>query len=192
MDDKQKLEEVRAGNATVFEQIFREYYSMLCHFAVRYTQDPEEAEEIVQQLFVRIWQKRSEIVISGSFKSYLFQSARNACLNHIKHQKVRLEHHQYTLKTADASSVENTLEVLELENKIQEALDKLPPERQKIFLMSRNEGLKYKEIAEKLNISVKTVENQMGKALKFLRTELIDYLSIAIFISFNIIENLWR
>lgn len=185
------MEEIKSGNASYFEDIFRKYYQSLCLFALKYVKDHDDAEEIVQDMFVRIWQKRAELTIATSLKSYLYQAVRNTCLNHLKHNNIKLEYQRNTIESSPSTDVSDTLVALELEVKIQGTLDKLPPERKKIFLMNRNEGLKYREIAEKLNISIKTVENQMGKALKFLKTELIDFLSIVILISVKIMEKLW-
>ncbi len=152
----------------------------MCGYVSRYVDDPDQAEEIVQEVFYNFWNKRSEIFITGSLESYLFRAARNSSLNYIKHLKVR---HEYAtarevLMKEEESRVTDEVVELELHQKIDECIEQLPAERQRIFKMSRFEGLKNKEIAEKLNISIKTVEAQMGKALKYLRENLVDYLSV--------------
>ena len=191
MNDHQLLERIKSGNASYYEELFRKYYRPLCLFVFKYLRDPDEAEEIVQEMFVRIWQKKEDLVIATSLKSYLYQAVRNICLNHLKHEAVKLEYQKNSIDSSSTANVSDTLVALELEVRIRETLDKLPTERKRIFLMSRNEGLKYREIAEKLNISVKTVENQMSKALKFLKSELIDFLSVTLVIVVKILEKIW-
>ena len=166
---------IRNGDRAAFELLFHAMYGQLCAYAVRFLNDQDDAEEIVQEVFVRVWQKREQIDINYSIKSYLYQSVRNASLNHIKHDRVVREHEQYELSMGNVKDESDTLVTSELEMRIHDAIEALPEERRRIFIMSRDEGLKYKEIAEKLNISVKTVENQIGRALKSLRAELSDY-----------------
>ena len=190
MNDRELLAGIKSGNASCFEEVFRKYYQPLCLFALKYLKDPDEAEEIVQELFVRIWQKNQASDINTSLKSYLYQAVRNTCLNTLKHNAVKLEYQKNATGPSPQENAGDSLVALELEIRIREALDQLPPERKKIFLMSRQEGLKYREIAGKLNISVKTVENQMSKALKFLKAELIDFLSIIILMIVKILEKL--
>ena len=161
-----------------FDQLFRLYYAHLCNFAFQFLKEKEASEEIVQEVFYKLWEKHTELNIHSSFKSYLFQTVRNRCLNQIKHLATKEKYKIYNQE--QISIQENTVSDFavanELAQKIQESITSLPTERQRIFKMSRDEGLKYREIAEKLNISIKTVEAQIGKALKFLRTELADYL----------------
>ena len=185
MNESDILQKVKQGNAAVFEFLFREYYQSLCHFALKYVKDSHESEELVQETFVKIWNRREQISIEYSLKAYLYQSVRNACLNYLKHQQVKKQYEQTQLYVQQELRSVDIIETMELEKKISDSLEKLPSERKKVFLMNRNQGLKYREIAEKLGISIKTVENQMGKALKFLREELQEYL---IFIWLFLIE----
>ncbi len=175
------LNDIQSGDTGAFEEVFNEYYSSLCRYALIYVGDPDESEEIVQNSFVKFWNKKKQITISTSLKSYLYQVVKNESLNHIKHLKVvkSFEGSHHNKNKGDAS---DTLIAKELQYKIDASLAKLPVERKKIFLMSRNEGLKYREIADKLGLSIKTVENQMGKALKFFRSELVDYLSLGLLV----------
>jgi len=168
------LEQVRGGNHTAYEQMFRSYYERLCNYAHQLMQDQDEAEEMVQEVFVKIWDKRENLEIKLSLKSYLYKAVYNTCLNRLKQ-----------MKNSKASSVENlqqsitdngSIMIRELEKNIGKAIEKLPEQSRIIFKLSRFEELKYAEIAEHLNLSVKTVENQMGKALRVLRHELKDYL----------------
>ncbi len=181
--------QIKQGNESVFEKIFRQYYARLCGYAMKFISDKEQAEEIVQELFYNLWEKREKVDIVQSMEAYLFRSVRNASLNYLKHQKIR---DQYAKKHNDSqpfrgASVHETLEFLELQERIDEAIELLPPERKKIFKLSRMEGYKYKEIAVRLNISVKTVEVQMSKALEFLRSHLSDYLVILILMAIHLV-----
>lgn len=161
-----------------FEAVFREHYSVLCSYAHQFLKDTDAAEEVVQEVMFRLWTRRDQIAIETSVKSYLFKSVRNRCLNQLKHHEIRQEYQlrQEQSGTQEQPSAEDAMIISELEGRIRLAIGNLPGERQKIFILSRYEGLTYQEIAIKLKISVKTVENQMGKALKTLREELSDYL----------------
>ena len=165
---------------TEYESLFKTHYSELCGFANKYLQDLDAAEEIVQGFFVRFWENRNTVNITGSQRSYLFTSIRNACFNQLKHIKVREEYKAHNQREMEDSNhgADEEYQASELDQKIRQSIEKLPESRRRIFIMSRYEGLKYKEIAEKLKISVKTVENQMGSAIKFLKLELSDYLII--------------
>ena len=173
---------LKEGNLTTFEMYFRTYYQPLCQYAYTFVNDKDEAEEIVQNTFLSLWEKRQNIEIRTSLKSYLYTMVRNACLNLIKHEKIKLRHAQEQLATGDHAANAVTDNVLgnELEVRIQAAVQKLPEQCRLIFKMSRFEELKYAEIAEQLNLSIKTVENQMGKALKIMREELKDYMPLII------------
>ena len=160
-----------------FEKLFNAYYSNLCAYANNFLKDVDASEEVVQEVLFKLWTNKDSIIITTSAQSYLFRAVRNASLNVLKHINIREDykvHHEYEMQ--DELSSEDEMIVSELDQKIRKAIDQLPIERKKVFILSRYDGLKYKEIAEKLNISVSTVENQMVKALKFLRNELSDYL----------------
>ena len=160
--------------------IFRTYYRSLCQYAYSFLSDKDEAEEIVQSTFISVWEKRGALQIETSFKSYLYRMVRNACLNEIKHEKVKQQHAAYQVAFGESSveSVNQTVIRNELEWKIQEAMKTLPEQCRLVFQLSRFEELKYAEIAEQLQISVKTVENHMGKALKMMREQLKEYLPL--------------
>jgi RNA polymerase sigma-70 factor (family 1) len=171
---------IQQGDESVFEQVFRKYYQSLCNYANSLVKDEDEAEEIVQNLFFSIWEKRADLEITVSLKSYLYRAVHNHCLNRIKHLKVREEYQQYAFDYHESSyeSVNQAVIKNELEEKINFAIEKLPEQCKIIFQMSRFEELKYNEIAEKLALSPKTIENQIGKALKILRVELAEYLPL--------------
>lgn len=161
-----------------FETLFKTHYSLLCSYANGFLKDVDASEEVVQEVMFRIWTGRESLIIETSMQSYLFRAVRNGCMNVIKHQGIRDNYRAFREKERIEfqRSQEDEMIVTELEQKIREAIDKLPSERRKVFILSRYDGLTYGQIAEKLDISVKTVENQMGKALKSLRVELSDYL----------------
>jgi len=183
------ISQLTAGDEKAFESLFKKHYSGLCGYAEKYVWDLDQAEEIVQDLFFNLWNKKSSLVIDTSIEAYLFRAVRNACLNYLKHLKVRRQHTDSVKSNPSFDSVrpDDPVEILELQTKIDEAVDTLPPERQKIFKLSRYEGLKYKEIADRLGLSVKTVEAQMGKALKALRENLTEYLVILLLVMVEII-----
>ena len=174
------LETLQAGDITAFEMIFKTYYQPLCNYAYSFVHDREEAEEIVQATFLSVWEKKDNLSIHTGVKPYLYAMVRNAALNVLKHEKVKQQHATVELAVAERSSesVTRTVMATELEERIAKALNKLPEQCRLVFKLSRFEELKYAEIAEELNISVKTVENQMGKALKIMREQLKDYLPL--------------
>ena len=181
-NDEQIFGQLKEGNQLIFESIFHSYYKELVLYAVRFVELQEEAEEIVQNLFVEIWNKRKELNVHTSLRAYLFGSVRNTSLNYIKHKKVEYKYREYNdfhIKNENYTEKDILVEE-ELSSRIENAIEKLPPERKKIFIMSRFEQLKYKEIAQKLNVSIKTVENQMGRALKFLKEELSEFIPLVL------------
>lgn len=173
-------------NPIEFEKFFREKYRSLCFQANRYVKDISVAEEIVQEVFVHIWEKRDQIIIKGSVSAYVATSVKNNCLNHIKHVSIvkSYERNELTRVSIDPTDTEEEMHDFELESAILNAIAELPPQRKKVFMLSRVDGLKYHEIAEKLGLSVKTIEAQMGKALKQLRIKLKDYVGILLALIF--------
>jgi RNA polymerase sigma-70 factor (ECF subfamily) len=186
-DDLQNIfiEGLKNGDRKIFDRIFRMYYSLLCNYSLRYVPDRETAEEIVQDMFFKLWMKRDELVIHTSFQSYLYQAVRNYSLNFISQEKLQEKHRQYIgFQVKDNHDHFDQLEQTDLDLLIKEAVLRLPDKRREVFELSRHEGLKNAEIAEKLNISVKTVEAQMTKALEQLRKVLKDYLPFWLFLWF--------
>jgi RNA polymerase sigma-70 factor (ECF subfamily) len=144
--------------------------------------DDVAAEEIVQDFFVKLWEKREQISIETSVKNYFFRSVKNYSLNFIQHNKTKIVHEQKLLSEIKTSySDDNNYPEPDLLDKIEESIKSLPEKRREIFRLSRQEGLKYQEIAQKLNISIKTVETQMSLAIKTLRDKLKNYSSFIIF-----------
>lgn len=182
--EKNVLKELRNGDAKSLKFLFDTYYASLCNYAFQFLNDYDMAEEVVQNLFVKIWEKRNTFEIEISVKNYLFRSVRNQCINLIQHEKVKQLHAQKIREAlfADEASESYFLEA-EMASKIESVIETLPEKRREIFRLSREEGLKYREIAEKLEISVKTVETQMGLALRALRDKFKN--SILLFIFFR-------
>lgn len=160
-----------------FETLFRNEYKGLCFFAVKYVKDLETAKEIVQDSFISLWEKRASVDVTRSVKSYLTTSVHNRCHNYLRDNR---KFNKNLLQIEDLLEVSHqpdtdALVVQELHQTIQKAIAELPEKCREIFLLSRYENLKYQEIAEKLNISVKTVEAQMSKALQHMREKLAGY-----------------
>jgi len=161
-----------------FEQMFKTHFKRLHAYAFTILRDEIQAEEMVQQVFFKLWERNENLSLTGSISSYLYRAVHNESLNYIKHQKVR-SNHQLNVAYRMKNEVEHPAKKIiagELEKKIHTALNELPEQCRTIFQMSRFDELKYREIADKLGISVKTVESQMSKALRLLRVKLVDFL----------------
>jgi len=158
-----------------FETIFKTHYTALCHFAYRYVNDKDTSQDIVQEVFIAMWQKKETITSEKPVKSYLFTAVKNRCLNYIRdHKKFRSYQLDVEIELEIPVEEMDVFSGPETQTQINQALDKLPPKCRQVFELSRYKEMKYKEIAAKLGISVKTVEVQMSKALKILREELAD------------------
>ena len=179
-NDHDRCVAISLGDKEAFGEVFRQFYPQLCAYASQICGNREEAEEIVQDVFFRIWQQKEKLVITASLKAYLYKSVHNSCLNFHKHEKVRQAYRSDIQKTGSDSDYSTSFELenKELHEKIMGSLNALPPERQKIFKMIRLEGRRYKDVADLLGISVKTVENQMGKAMQYFRESLKDYIPL--------------
>ena len=169
--------QLKDGNQASYEMLYSKYAPKLFAFSRKYLQSQEDAEEIVQEVFLRIWEKKDNIDENQSFSSYVIQAAKHRIFNGFR-KNVNKQAYMDFLIYADNSSrnfTEMDVDYSEIKQKAELAISALPEKRQEVFRMSRELGLKNKEIAEKLQISIKTVENQMGQALKFLREELSEY-----------------
>ena len=192
--DPEIVSAIRQGDEAAFERTFRKYYDRLCNYANSLLKEEDEAEEVVQTVFLTIWEKRTELEITLSLKSYLYRAVHNHCLNRFKHASVREAHRDYTQNFLPQSyeSVTEVIHASELEERIEAAVSSLPEQCQIAFRMSRFEEMKYQEIADQLGISIKTVENQIGKALKILRSALADYLPALLIMVYYLHEQLFR
>jgi RNA polymerase sigma-70 factor (ECF subfamily) len=184
LDHTNLIKGLKKGDSHSLELLFRRLYPRLCAYANKFLNNMDESEEIVQEVFYRIWKNREQLDEKQSVNGYLFTAVKNTCFNTMEHQKVQDQYAAllqtvYKPSGVDFSAHESFV-AEELEKDFQRALEHLPPECRKIFEMSRFEGLKYQEIAERLNISIKTVETQMVRALSKIRLDLKDYLTLLI------------
>lgn len=180
-----------SDSTVVFEQVFKDHFKDLHSYACSILKASDDAEEIVQNVFFKLWEKKEKIPTLNSIPAYLYRSVHNECLNHIKHNKVKAEHQRHTLHigSTETNDSDNTTSK-ELEHRIHDAINSLPEQCRTIFQLSRFEDLKYREIADKLGLSVKTVENQMGKALKVMRIKLADFLPSLILVLINLLNEM--
>lgn len=173
------LAKIKEGDIKVFEEIFRCYYTPLCWYAAGITGSMASAEEIVEELFYILWKNREQLGIFRSVKSYLYRAVRNEAVQYCEHQEVK---ERYCNRAREAAETESSpdpqglMEYKELEELVGRTLDKQPFRRQQIFKMHRLEGKKYAEIANTLSLSVKTVEAEMTKVLRTLRSEIDNYI----------------
>jgi RNA polymerase sigma-70 factor, ECF subfamily len=178
-------------NELAFEQVFKTHFKNLHAYACTIVKDSPAAEGIVQNVFLKLWDRGENLNISSSVTAYLYRAVYNESCNHIKHQKVKQSYSQHaarSMSTATNETASKKVLLAELEQKIKTALSELPEQCRTVFQMSRFEELKYQEIADKLGISIKTVEAHMGKALKLLRLKLVDYLHlITLFFNLSIL-----
>ena len=179
------VDNLRKGEHKAFEMLFKEWYVPMCQYAVSILHDEEEAQDVVQKFFCKLWDKHSEINIRTSLKSYLYRSIHNECLNIIKKRKIKADYIEYaSLAETNQDKPDKQMIINELEGNIQRAIEKLPPRCREIFLLSRMNNMPYLAIAKSLEIAVGTVETQMVKALRLLRNELKDYLHVLLLLCF--------
>jgi RNA polymerase sigma-19 factor, ECF subfamily len=176
--DHELVSRIRKGDERALEVIFRAHFAGMATFVQRYVHSPDVAEELVQDIFFKIWTKREQLVEIESLKTYLYRAARNQALNFLRRGKLErrwteeqaLEGEPVTTFAADDDASGQ-----ELAAAVQAAIDRLPPRCREVFLLSRDGGLTYAEIARSLGISIKTVETQMGRGLKSLRVALARF-----------------
>jgi RNA polymerase sigma-70 factor, ECF subfamily len=172
---------IKEGDARSYELLFRRLYPRLCAYAQKFVLDSDVSEEIVQALFHSLWEHRDRIDENQSLHAYLFTSVKNRSLNFLESKKSRSKHAEllwylYVQRSTENDNAYQSLLLNDLEKDLNTALAHLPKECKRIFELSRFEGLKYQEIAQRLNISIKTVETQMSRALTRLRLELREHL----------------
>jgi RNA polymerase sigma-70 factor (ECF subfamily) len=179
--DSDIMYNISQGNAESFTEAFDRFYPDLCYFASKIVHDMDESRSLVQQVFVDLWFKRQKLVIEQSLKSYLYTTVRNYALDFLRHRQVEIKYLQD--KQTDTVTYDwGLIEEAELNARINSAIDGLPVKCREIFILCRFEELRYNEIAQKLGLSIKTVEMQMGIALKKLRSKLTDKQNIQILI----------
>lgn len=172
------VEQIIADDADAFGRLFRKYYESLYRFAGRFTGDAQIAESIVQEIFVRIWERRKNWTIHSSVKSYLYTAVRNQAINVLKHEKRTVSVDESPEPLDRTQSPEERLFENEIHEAVTRAIEKLPERTRQVYLLRRYDQLSYAEIAENQNISVNTVKTQMRRALKTLRKHLSHLLLI--------------
>jgi len=163
----------------VVEQLFADWFGKLYAYAFSMLREEAMAEEVVQNVFCRVWEKRDQLQVHTSLKAYLFRSVHHECMDGLRHRKTAKAHRSWLQRSAErvtAGDAAGKVELEDLEKRLREALDGLPEQCRIVFGLSRFGELKYREIADQLGLSVKTVEAQMAKALKRLREKLVDFL----------------
>ena len=170
-----------------FTRIFQAYYKDLVLFGGTYIPEKSVCEDIVQNTFLKLWNERKTLEIEISLKSYLLRTVRNNCLDELRHRRVIDEHMAFELRTASMNTdeTENYILYSDLQHQLRNALTQLSPQEREVFEMSRLENIKYQEIAKRLNISVRTVEVRISKALKQLRILLKDFYLLLFFILYH-------
>jgi RNA polymerase sigma-70 factor, ECF subfamily len=184
LSDFNIVKDIQEGNIKTFEEVFINYYPFLQKFAEGYVSNGDEADDIVQSVFLSVWERKEKLKEDTNLNNYLITLTKNQCINYIKHLKAKQTYLQnqtcninelllnyYALEQLN----EDKLIFNELSKSIEKAIDSLPGQCHEIFVMSRFENMKYHEIADRLCISVKTVEKKMSISLEILRVALKDY-----------------
>lgn len=184
MIDQEIIHLIKSGDESAFEKAFRAYAKPLHAYGYTLLNNSHLAEEMIQQLFLKIWEQRATLEIHTSLKAYLYRSIHNESMNHLRHLKVKKHFEDSVGKDGKQHQDQpiNRLEVKEIQQRLRSGLGKLPEACRTVFQLSRFEHLSYREIADQLGISIKTVENQMGKALRILRVELRDFLLVILLV----------
>lgn len=170
------------NSETVFQQLFHEEYPKLCRYALTYLHDTHTAEDVVQDTFIKIWEQKRDLITTDTIRFYLITAVRNNCISYLRKQKS--QNTRYTEETPEpepeASFSDTQLREMESDQarQLAEALNQLPPKCREVFLLVKLHGMSYKQAAESLDISVKTVENQMGKAIKTFREMSIPAIAV--------------
>jgi RNA polymerase sigma-70 factor, ECF subfamily len=179
LSDQLVIQQIRTGDEPAFDALFTAWHGKLQAYAFSVLQNEAQAEEVVQTVFCRIWEKRQQWQVHTSMKAYLYGSVYHQCMDGLRRTKQVKKYQRHVLQTTieeQTPPASGKAELKELEAKLQYALSQLPDQCRAIFQLSRFGGLKYREIAEQLGLSVKTVEAQVSKALKHLRDQLTDFL----------------
>jgi RNA polymerase sigma-70 factor, ECF subfamily len=176
--DAELLRRLRAGDERALEAVFRAHYQGMCAFVQRFVYAPDVAEELVQDVFFKLWSKRDQLAEIDALKTYLYRAARNTALNYLRRRKLEQSWEEQEGARGEpvaGEGADDETATDELTQAVNSAVKRLPERCREIFLMSREGGLTYGQIASALGISIKTVETQMGRALKSLRLALAKY-----------------
>jgi len=191
--DEKLLAKFRDGDMGAFQKIYSTYCEPLYRFAYSYLKDSFESEEIIQDVFLKVWEKRADVDLQKSFKSYLYRITVNKIFNELKHRVVKQKYEQHALNfdQITGETPESSIEFQELNKKLELLLARLPEQQRKILIMSRWKGLSNAEIAETLDISLRTVENQIYRAAKFVKLHLKDDYPLGVLlIVFSVMQQL--
>ena len=172
--DKQLTDQIKNGQTHAFDQLFDRYSQRLYRFSKSLLKNNEDAEGIVQEVFFRIWKKRDELNEKKSFQSFLFSIAYNLIVDQFRQRVKDQKYEQFIIKQAQQNYLNpgDELEYKELKKQVGKAINELPERRKEIYKLSREEGLNYNDIANRLHIRSKTVENQINLALRYIRKQL--------------------
>jgi RNA polymerase sigma-70 factor, ECF subfamily len=177
MTDQELLDRLRSGDERAFDAIFRAWYAPLVRYVEAMLRVRADAEEIAQEVLLELWRRRDRLAEQGSVQAYLFQSARNRALNHVRHERVQQRAAPYLARSEGAPArADHEVVEDEIADAIRAAIDSLPPRCREVFELSRIHGLKQTEIAESLGVTVKAVEAQMARALRTMREQLAPWL----------------
>ena len=184
------ISKLKGGDKSEYEKIYHEFYDVLFALGKQYLMNAGEAEEVIQDAFLKLWEIRAELKENSHIRNFLYTLVRNNCLNQLRNkqnaEKLIRNYNYQELKynyEALARLSDDYFQFKELKEKIEDAIAALPEDLKLVFKMNRFQDLRYKDIAQQLNISEKTVEARMSKALKILRNDLKDYLPIIYLIS---------
>jgi RNA polymerase sigma-70 factor (family 1) len=186
-DEHFLIAELRKGNKKAFSLLFNKYYKDLVLFGGNFLPNQNLCEDIVQTVFLKLWRDRESLEIETSLKSFLLRSAQNNCLDELRHKGVVREHESYSMSfdLSENIDTENYVLFSNLQDQLEKAMAKLPKVCREAFEMNRLEGIRYREIAERLSVSERTVEVRMGKALRLLRQYLKEFLTVFFLIFVN-------
>ena len=168
------IRRLRKGESSAFDEVYHQYSRNVYRFAYSFLKNRQDSEEVMQEVFLKVWRNRNTLNEYYSLKAYLFSISHNVIIDEFRKRLKDGKYKEFLKNRAELSSMdtENSIEFNELNERYSDAVEHLPEKRKKIFKLSREDGFSYKEIADKLNISPKTVENQMSQALKYLRSKL--------------------
>ncbi len=173
-NDSSLVIRIRNDSREAFKLLYDRYYKKLYYFSLRYLENREEAEEVIQSVYMNVWEHRKSLDETMSVKSYIYKSAINCIYNHLKKKAICSRFVEMELQKGESQAYQTYDQIFfhDLEMSINSIVETLPPQQQKIFQLSRFEGLSHEEIAQKLDISVRTVENQVYRALKIIKSKL--------------------
>ncbi|MDR1407483.1 MAG: RNA polymerase sigma-70 factor [Tannerella sp.] len=191
LDERNLIAGLKEGNREAFSLLFRAYYKDLVLFGGNFLPgDRAACEDVVQSVFLRLWNDRRLAAVDTSLKSYLLKAVRNGCLDELRHRDVVHEHVSYVqaTRTADELDTENYILYSDLQRHLLQALEKIPASCREAFEMNRFDGLKYREIADRLRVSERTVEVRISKAVGMLKTLMKEFLTVAVPILISVIK----